>query len=92
MAEAETPSEDIPDDHDVSRCWFDTAMGLDPASQFPFPFRNKYYEPESLYWRKYLAAIDDVHREGCLIQSLRNSREDGRGVPPSWYEIGRAHV
>jgi hypothetical protein len=74
----QSTAEEIPDSDDVSRLLFEPSMRVDQdiiwSNVFQFPSDGG--QVESVVWRKYAAAIDDVHALGCNVQSTM--REKGR--------------
>lgn len=67
--------ESIPNEDKLSRACFELPPGVDAASGFLFKYRDAIGDrPESVYWRKYAVSDADVHRRGCELERLRQSR------------------
>ena len=75
-------SEQITNEHDVSRLCFGVPPGLAPESAFTFASSDR---AESAVWRKYAPQPTDVHKRGCNIEIEKNARRLLKGVRPIKY-------
>jgi len=75
-------SEQITDEHDVSRLCFGVPPGLAPESDFTFTSSDR---AESAVWRKYAPQPTDVHKRGCNAETQKNARRLLKRVLPVRY-------
>lgn len=71
-SQAEQDAEYIGDGDQVSRAYLqpiEQELALAPESQFRFEYdRLRDERAESVYWRKYAPAHEDVHSRGCALE------------------------
>ena len=85
MAAVEGGSDSIQDHDDVSRFWFDSpAILIDPSSRFPFCYERG-EQVESVFWRKHIKSLAELHDRGCKSQKNKNERETTLQKPISTY-------
>jgi hypothetical protein len=61
--------EQIPDEDQVSRAYFELPEVLAPESYFSFTYdKDRDERAESVYWRKYAPLIADVHDRACRLE------------------------
>jgi hypothetical protein len=74
--------EEIPDSDMVSRLLFEPSMRPkdDILWENVFQFPSKDGNLESVIWRKYAAAIDEVHGQGCTKQTSDRQKGNARST------------
>ena len=78
---SEPITERILDDDQVSRAFFEIPDGIDSESNFPFHHDVQANErAESVYWRKYAPALQDVHARGCELEPIKQLRSTTRYI------------